>query len=142
MHNPNHSRRERARAGWLSLGLGCFLIAGIQWDGARLTVPPAVGLLAAGTFVLAGAALLLQARGWDRAGSLASFFVVVAMGGVGAWLGFGPGPRRCSGIAWHPFMHSELFCRIAFGAGALLTGTMGLVMLWSLLKERHDVTDT
>jgi hypothetical protein len=130
-------RRQRLGAGLLCSGLG-LLLSYMVWSGQPgLQVPPAVGYLAAGTFLAAGATLLLQVRGAQRAQQVTAFLLVAALAGVGGWIGFGPGSRRCGGsLGFLAFVPGELVCRGVFGAGAVLTGLIAVLMLRPLFKGR------
>lgn len=127
---------------WAALfcgGLGLFLACVVWSRQPGLRVPPTVGYLAAGTFLAGGAALLLQAIGYTRAAMAPAFLAVAALAGVGGWVGFGPGTRRCGGsLSGLSFMPGELVCRVVFGSGAVLTGLIALVMLWPLLKGKQE----
>jgi hypothetical protein len=106
-------------------------------------VPQAVGYLAAATFIGAGVALLLQVAGFDRASGLPAMLAVAAMAGTGGWIGFGPGRRRCSGnLEGLGFVPAEFTCRFVFGAGALLTAWIVLLMLRSLVKSGADTAQS
>ena len=132
-------RRQRRGAGILcsALGLGLSYLVWSRQPG--LHVPPAVGYLAAGAFLAAGATLLLQARGAQRAQQVTAFLLVAALAGVGGWIGFGSGSRRCEGsLEFLSFVPGELVCRGVFGAGAVLTGLMAVLMLRPLFKGRAD----
>jgi hypothetical protein len=123
-------------AGLFSLGLGLFLIYVVYSDQPGLTVPPVVGYLAAATFIFAGATLLLQAGGYAGAATVTALLLVAALAGVGGWIGFGPGPRSCGGnVGGLLFLPGDSVCRIVFGAGAVLTGFIALMMLQSLSKR-------
>jgi hypothetical protein len=130
-------RRERLWAGLLCSGLG-LLLSYIVWSRRPgLQVPPAVGYLAAGVFLAAGATLLLQVRGAQRAQQVTAFLLVAALAGVGGWIGFGPGSRRCGGsLGLLSFVPGELVCRLVFGAGAVLTGLVAVLMLRPLFKGK------
>jgi hypothetical protein len=133
MSNPD--RRERTWAGVFCLGLGLFLIYVIRAEPSGLRVPPAVGYLAAATFVMAGATLLLQAAGYLRAALVPAFLLVASFAGVGGWVGFGPGPRSCEGsLGMLLFLPRGALCRIVFGTGAVLTGIIALIILRSLMR--------
>jgi len=132
-------RRQRCRAGVVcsALGLGLSYLVWARQPG--LLVPPTVGYLAAGAFLAAGATLLLQVRGAQRAQQVTAFLLVAALAGVGGWIGFGPGSRRCGG-SWG-FLSSvpgELVCRWVFGTGAGLTALMAVLMLRPLFKAGAD----
>ena len=128
-------RRKRAWAGLFCTGIGLFLMIVMGWNQAGLRVPISVGFLAAATFVLAGAALLLQAGGRERSASVFSLLTIVALAVIGGWIGFGPGPRGCeASVGGLSFLPEEMVCRIVFGTGAVLTGLIGLVLLWSIIR--------
>ena len=134
MDNPE--RRGRTWAGLICLGLGLFLIYVVRTGEPGLRVPPAVGYLAAATFVWAGITLLLQASGYARAALVPAFLLVASLAGVGGWIGFGPGARSCQGdIGGLLFLPPGAVCRIVFGAGAVLTGIVALLILRSLITR-------
>lgn len=132
-------RSARTWAGLFSLGLGLFLMY-VVWSAAPgLRVPPVIGYLAASTFALAGATLLLQSRGRHRAALVATFLLVAALAGVGGWIGFGPGSRSCGGeLGVLTFIPGETLCRVVFGGGAVLTAMIALVILRSLLHKADE----
>ena len=132
-------RRQRLWAGVLCTGLG-LVLGYIVWSGQPgLQVPPAVAYLAAGAFLAAGATLLLQVRGAQRAQQVTAFLVVTSLAGIGGWIGFGPGSRRCGGsLGFLSFIPGEFVCRAVFGAGAVLTALIALLMLRPLLKRTPD----
>jgi hypothetical protein len=134
------NREERHQRLWAALL--CFLVGlflgYVVWSRQPgLQVPPAVGYLAASAFIAAGATLLLQARGAKRAQLVTAFLLVAALAGVGGWIGFGPGSRRCEGtLGLLEFLPGELVCRVVFGAGALLTGLIAVLMVpWLFRRE-------
>ena len=132
MTAPEADRRQRMGAGFVCVLLGGFLgyVTRMRPDPG---IPPAVGVLAALVFGLAGVALLLQALGYGRTAVLPIFLLVAAMTGIGGWIGFGSGPRQCrGGLGGLPFLPSELTCRAVFGGGALLTGVIALLILRSM----------
>lgn len=132
-------RRQRLWAALMCFVVGLFLGYVIWSRQPGLQVPPAVGYLAAGAFVAAGATLLLQAHGAKRAQLVAAFLLVAALAGIGGWIGFGPGSRRCEGtLSFVVFLPGELVCRAVFGAGALLTGLIAVLMLPWLFKHEGE----
>ena len=129
-------RRERTWAGLFCLGLGLFLIYVVRAGTSGLRVPPAVGYLAAGTFVMAGVTLLLQAAGYVRAALVPAFLLVASLAGVGGWVGFGPGSRSCEGsLGELSFLPEGALCRVVFGTGAVLTGFIALLILRSMVRR-------
>ena len=113
MGEPGGVQARHHLAALVCLGLG-FWIAYVVWSRQPgLRVPPAIGYLAGVPAILAAAALAA----------------------VGGWIGFGPGSRRCGGsIGGIPFLPGEWVCRLVFGAGAILTGLIVLLMLRSLFR--------
>jgi hypothetical protein len=132
-------RRQRLWAALLCVALGLFLSSVVWSRQPGLRVPPVVGYLTAGAFLAAGATLLLQVRGARRAQQLTAFLLVTALAGIGGWIGFGPGSRRCEGsLGLLSFVPGELVCRWVFGTGAVLTGLIAVFMLRPLFKGRAD----
>jgi len=141
MAAPEADRRQRMRAAFVCVLIGGFL-GYATWMKPDPGIPPAVRVLAALVFGLAGAALLLQALGHTRTAVFPIFLLVAAMSGIGGWIGFGSGPRQCSGsLSGLPFVPSELVCRAVFGGGALLTGVIALLILWSMVKGGSNPPD-
>ena len=104
-----------------------------------LQVPPAVGYLAGGCFVAAGASLFLQGTGFVRAATLPAILAAAALAGIGGWVGFGAGSRRCGGsLGDLAFVPAEWTCRLVFGAGAILTVGIVLLMLRSLFRASPE----
>jgi hypothetical protein len=65
--------------------------------------------------------------------------LVAALAAVGGWIGFGSGRRRCGGsLEFLSSLPGELICRGVFGAGAVLTGLITVLMLRPLFKGRAD----
>jgi hypothetical protein len=130
---------QRLWAALLSGSVGLWLTYVVWSRQPGLMVPSAVGYLAAAAFGAAGLTLLLQARGYTRAATAPALLVVVALAGIGAWVGFGPGSRRCeAGIGVVPFVSGELVCRAVFGAGAVLTGLIAVLMVRGILKRAPE----
>jgi len=129
-------RYQRLWAALLCFVVGLFLGYVVWSRQPGLQVPPPVGYLAAGAFIAAGATLLLQAYGAKRAQLITAFLLVAALAGVGGWIGFGPGSRRCEGTGLVGFLPGELVCRVVFGAGAVLTGLIAVLMVpWLFRRE-------
>lgn len=125
-------------AALLCAGIGLYLGYLVWSRQPGLRVPPGVGYLSAGAFLAAGAALVLQVRRARKGHLVSVFLLVAALAGIGGWIGFGPGGRQCKGsLGTLSFLPSELVCRTAFGAGAVLTGVIAVLILRSLLKDKN-----
>lgn len=136
---PEAERRQRLWAALLCLGVGLFLGYVVWSRQPGLRVPALVGYLAAAVFLSAGATVLLQMRGSQRAQQVTALLLVAALAGIGGWIGFGAGSRQCEGSLgslW--FVPGELVCRAVFGAGAVLTGLIALLVLRQLSKHAPD----
>jgi hypothetical protein len=129
-------RMRHHLAALVCIGLG-FWLAYVVWSRQPgLRVPPAVGYLAAGSFAAAGISLFLQGAGFARAAGVPAILAAAALAGIGGWIGFGPGSRRCGGSVGNiPFIPGQWICRLVFGAGAVLTGLIVLLMLRSLFRD-------
>jgi hypothetical protein len=134
---PPPDRRRRLAGALLCLGLALALAYIARTAPAGLRLPAGVVYLGAATYAAAGAALLLQALGHVRAQAGPVFLMGAGMTGIAAWVAFGPGPRRCqASFGGFGFIPPELFCRVAFGIGALLLGLIAWLMLRPLV-QRH-----
>jgi len=135
MQKPEGAHARHHLAALVCLGLG-FWLAYVVWSRQPgLRVPPAVGYLAAGSFAAAGVSLFLQGAGLARAAAVPAILAAAALAGIGGWIGFGPGSRRCGGsLGDIRFIPGEWVCRLVFGAGALLTALIVLLMLRSLFR--------
>ena len=125
----------------LVCALAGLWIAYVVWSRQPgLHGPPAVGYLAAGCFLAAGVSLFLQGTGFVRAAMVPAIFAVAALAGIGGWIGFGAGSRRCGGsLGGLAFLPAEWSCRFVFGAGAILTAGIVLLMLRSLFKTTSNL---
>ena len=81
--------------------------------------------------------MLLQAGGYFGLAMFPAFLLVAALAGIGGWVGFGPGSRRCEGDFGVMHLPGELVCRAVFGTGAVLTGLIALLMLGQLLRSKE-----
>jgi hypothetical protein len=131
--------RQRLWAALLCGSVGLFLWYVVWMRLPGLRVPPVIGYLAAGTFIAAAVTLLLQARGYTRIAMVPAFLLMATLTGIGGWLGFGRGSRSCEGgFGELLFVPAEMVCRVAFGAGAVLTGLGALLMLQTLHKGKIE----
>ena len=130
---------RRLWAALLSGSVGLWLAYVVWSRQPGLQVSPFVGYLAAAAFGSAGLPMLLQARGYARAAAIPTVLLLVVLSGIGAWIGFGPGSRRCeASLGVLPFVTGELACRGVFAAGAVLTGLIALLMLRPVPKRRRE----
>lgn len=104
----------------------------------RLNTPEWVALLAVGLFGIAGICIVAQSL---RLQGLVLVLVCVLLGAMAvipAWIALGPGPRQCTldsvgartGI-------SEAACRGAFGACAVIVGTLFVFAVRAALRARR-----
>ena len=104
----------------------------------RLKAPEWVALVAVSLFGFAGICISAQALGLNR---LARWLVCVLLGAmaiVPAWIALGPGPRQCTMVSLGArAAASEVACRGAFGAGALVLALMFVVAVRGALRARH-----
>src|SRR5262249_42336390 len=140
------------RAAW-ALGLGLMLAgAGIAaiaiWsDEDRVQAPRWVAVAAGAAFALGGAAIIkgyARDQGAERPddvwGLLLGGLLTTCLAVIPAWVAFGPGERRfrVSGplpLGWLSPRAGEWLGRGAFGLGAILVGTITLVV-WAQLLRR------
>lgn len=123
----------------LCLGLALALVYVARAGHAGLRAQPGVVYLGAATYAAAGVTLLLQALGHLRAQAVPAFLMGAGMTGIGGWVAFGPGPRRCqASFGGFGFIPPELLCRTAFGIGALLLGVIAWLMLRTLLRRQPE----
>lgn len=104
----------------------------------RLRAPEWIALLAVGLFGLAGACITAQAL---KLNGLVRWLVCMLLGAmavVPAWIALGPGPRQCTMVSLGSrFAASEIICRGAFGAGALMLAVLFMVAVRGALRARH-----
>lgn len=118
-------------------GIAALLVFA-AWSGdARLNVPAWLAYAISGGLCAAGLAIVARSLGRER---LALVFVLLLLASftiTGAWIGFGPGVRRCSASGFGfggPASDTE--CRVAFGIGALISLAMTLFVLAQLRRQR------
>jgi hypothetical protein len=131
--------RQQFWAALLCVGVGSWIAFVVWSEQPGLRVPPAVGYLAAGVFAAAGVSLFLQATGFALAANLCAILMTAALAGIGGWIGFGSGARRCEGsLGGFGFVPGEGTCRLVFGAGAVVTAGIVILMMLSLFKGKAD----
>ncbi|AXK71073.1 hypothetical protein DWG18_01410 [Lysobacter sp. TY2-98] len=110
----------------IAVGIGLVIVAAgmaalVHGHPEQLKAPAWVVFTALGLFGLAGRCLVGQAL---RLEGLVRWLVCVLLGAmiiVPGWIAFGSGPRQCTTLAFGArIATSEVVCRGAFGAGALI----------------------
>jgi hypothetical protein len=115
------TRKQSLVAGGLAVAVGLGSSAAIVLHPESLRAPAWVAHAAASTFVVAGVALLAGACGARRLMQWLGVLIACGLLVPTLWIAFGPGGRNCSfSLAFLSGPASELACRGAFGAGALL----------------------
>jgi hypothetical protein len=126
------SRRQRLTIGALLMALGAGVSLAIHFQPQQLRAPAWVAYAAAGSFALAGAALIAGAYEAKRLVSWLGVLVVAALMTPALWVAFGAGGRECGfSLGFVSGVAPDLFCRIGFGLGALL----GLFILVLIIRQ-------
>ena len=116
----------------------CGMAVLIHTHPERLRAPEWVALVAVGLFGFAGICIAAQALGLNR---LVRWLVCVLLGAmavVPAWIALGPGPRQCTMVSLGAHSAaSEITCRGAFGAGALVLAVLFVVAARGAFRARH-----
>ncbi|MBL0426303.1 hypothetical protein [Ramlibacter alkalitolerans] len=134
--------REQFVAGALAIAVGAAVALAMLYAPGGARAPAWVIYAAAGAFVLAGLTLIAQGTGRRLLARWLPALVIACLVAPAAWIALGAGPRRCLVSVWASGgrllgRHSDLLCRLAFGAGAVL----GLLMLLLAVREalRNDL---
>jgi hypothetical protein len=132
--------------GMLFLAIGVAMMGWMAFDQAGLNVPLWVGEVAAATFALAGASIMLRALGHDRLAKALGIGVVYCLLVPGLWIAFGSDGSGCSVSASLPFgwlsdLTEALSCRIAFGIGALVALAIAIAMTYAMLRPAAGTSD-
>jgi len=144
--------------GLFAVALGAFIIVGtsgllgIDMHPTEGT-PMWIGILAGGVFVAGGGAVILQslavarpavdgspsfdAPRWVKAISLLLCLLITAgLGSIALWIAFGSGPRQFGGGGTFIIGHvNEIFGRVMFGFGGLLTVVIFFVFLFDGVRR-------
>jgi hypothetical protein len=120
--------------------MAMYLFALGAIDPPGLNVPPSIAYLLAFVLLMAAAALASGMAGSLRLNHLFAMLVLLGFAGVGGWIALGEGARSCTtqiGVAASDSVGrsagvSSSTCRVAFGAGAVLSLVMAGVAasLW------------
>ncbi len=124
-----------------SMGLALFVLARLSPEAAN--APLFVVDAAAGAFFFAGISIIADAWRAPLLGRLSVLAVIYLLAVPGLWMLFGTDIGRCSvgiaiGGAGASGASDPLPCRIAFGAGGLLTLAIALAFTWGLLRKRRN----
>jgi hypothetical protein len=130
------ARRDRMLGGALVIAVGAAVMLAVFFAPRGMHAPAWVVYAAGGAFVLAGLALLAEGTGRRVLARWLPSLVVACLLAPAAWLAFGSGPRRCMVSAWGfgsrmLGRHSDLLCRLAFGAGTLV----GVLILLLFVRD-------
>jgi hypothetical protein len=136
--------RQPLWAGLSLVALGLAVMAGMALSPEGLNAPFWVAAVAVSAFIFAGISISARALriGWLNA--LANIAVVGALATPGFWILLDPGPKRCSGgVSLFAFgtgggwfgAAGDLTCRLAFGAGAILTALVAIALVVSTLRR-------
>ena len=111
-------------------------------DPSSFRAPPAVGFLLAAVFGLTAARLIQMRLHPLSGGDGLVALILVSLAGIGGWIAFGPGARVCTSSlsGFSPAPAQGLGCRIPFGIGAVITGTMALYCVWRSLRGRRTAS--
>lgn len=132
---------------WLGFGLaalGLAMIVGMALRPDGLNAPFWVAAVAASAFFFAGVSFAANTLGMGWLNTLANIAVVGALATPGFWILLDPGPKACTGgfsvfdsdIGGGWFGQAgDLECRLAFGAGAILTALIALALIVSAVRR-------
>jgi hypothetical protein len=131
------SLRQGVGAAAALCGMGALLLYHAVREDPRLNVPPLVAMALAVGLFLAAAAVVARATHRDRVIPGLVALVLVSFAITGAWIGFGPGERSCSGtIGGASSRRGGTECRVVFGSGSLVTAAMALWAARQWWRER------
>ena len=137
------ARSVRTTQPTVKLGASLFLAACgitvlIHTHPEQLRAPEWVAVVAVGLFGFAGICIATQALRLNRLVRWLVCGLLGAMSVVPAWIAFGPGPRQCTmmSLGAHSAV-SEVTCRGAFGAGALVLALMFVIAVRGALRARR-----
>jgi hypothetical protein len=143
-------KRQPLWAGLSLVALGLAVMAGRVISPEGLNAPFWVAAVAVSAFIFAGISLTAHTLGIGWLNTLANIAVVGALATPGFWILLDPGPKVCSGGfglfasgaggGWFGAA-GELDCRLAFGAGAIVTALIAVALIVSawrrVLGRRH-----
>src|SRR5262245_23077530 len=126
------SKRQRLVTGSLLVLVAAGVSLVIHLHPENLRAPAWVAYAAAGSFGLAGAALIAGAYGAVKAVQWLGVLTVAALLTPALWVSVGPGGRGCTvSFGFLSGAAAEWACRGGFGLGAVL----GLVILVLMLRQ-------
>lgn len=143
-------KRQPLWVGLSLVALGLAVMAGMALSPQGLNAPFWVAAVAVSAFIFAGISITAHTLGIGWLNTLANIAVVCALATPGFWILLDPGPKSCtggfslfaSGVGGGWFGRpGDLECRLAFGAGAILTALLATALIVSALRRmfgRHD----
>jgi hypothetical protein len=133
----NLSPRTKVLLGLAVISLGLFTAAAVVLNPVQLRTPLWVALLACGSFVIAGTAIVLHGFVSKSVYEWIIVFLVTVMTAIPAWIALAPGERFCTASIL--FLSSEAGCRFGFGfATVLMLLMLGFVVRSALTKSHAD----
>lgn len=127
---------RRIGPGVALIGVGLVLLGLMVAFPQRLKVPPPIGYLTAGTFVLGGSLALANSFGGHAMRAWLAVALLSCMVVPSAWIAIGPGQRTCSTQVDFLFgVTGGLACRMAFGIASVFGVLLVLVAVRLALRK-------
>jgi MFS family permease len=141
--SPPTGTRPTLKIGAALVLAACAMAVVVHLHPEKLRAPAWVAFFALGLFGLAGLCIVVQALRLDSVARWLACVLLGAMAVVPAWIAFGSGPRQCTvaGLGARS-IPSEVLCRGAFGAGAVLVGFMFVFAVRAALRSRRRPDDS
>ena len=130
-------RGQRLLGALVTTVAGLLTAAVIYLRPEGLHVPAWVAYVACAAFVFAGLTIIAHEFAFSRVRAWLVVACVASLLVPGAWIAFGPGVRECSVSG--PLlsgMGSDLWCRGAFGIGAVIVAALLMWVVWRALRQR------
>lgn len=140
-NSPAHTPPAPAWFGAIFVAVGAGMMIAMAVDRSGLQAPLWVAELAAFCFVLAGASVLANGRGWTRLARALGVGVVYCMAAIPVWIVFGDSSAGCTVSGTGLFageIGSWVGCRAAFAVSAVLTILCAIALTWAALTGRSS----